>query len=243
MMCPSGFFQSKVVSWKFLMGQLKSTVWPLMAVTCCHTARETASQWKWFQWEGVQTLLCVWERCRGGRQKEIFDETTPKDAAVPPVHTVLVWQEVCGQSFHGERESKQTCKIDIWFPVGGVSESTVVGGTRQVGLNNWRSLGHFFHMCGLLGRCHLILDEDDTFFLLHLWRIFSDLQLKRSWQAQQARLHRNPNWIKCLIGEHNFQTWSRCLQRTFFITTAANLYTHPSLISFMWTDDRWHLQD
>lgn len=161
MMCPSGFFQSKVVSWKFLMGQLKSTVWPLMAVTRCHTARETASQCKWFQWEGVQTLLCMWERCRGGRQKEIFDETTPKDAAAPPVHTVLVWQEVCGQSFHGKRESKQTCKIDICFPVCVCGEEGGHSCGGQVGLNNWRSLGHFFHMCGLSGRCHLILDENE----------------------------------------------------------------------------------
>lgn len=52
MMCPSGFFQSKVVLWELLMGQLKSTVWPLMAVTRCHTARETERQWKWFLMRG-----------------------------------------------------------------------------------------------------------------------------------------------------------------------------------------------
>lgn len=43
---------------------------------------------------------------KGKRQKEIFE--LYKKTQQPPV-SVLVRQEACGQSFHGKRESKQTC--------------------------------------------------------------------------------------------------------------------------------------
>lgn len=148
MMCPSGFFQSKVVSWKFLMGQLKSTVWPLIAVTRCHTARETASQWKWLLWEVVRTLFCVWERCHGGRQKEIFGETTPKDVAAPPRFTQFWCDRKCVVCPYMVKEKvSRRVKLTFGFLWGGVRKHSC-GGHDTSGPEQLKVIGPFFPRVG-----------------------------------------------------------------------------------------------